>query len=389
MSGILSYHSEWSVGPQHGGADINGAPENFYKATTSPWYGKGTRTGQLTVQQMFDFAKFLWKHDPTFQQGIKRVIGYFLTDFEFFDPTRKNELKDEDITSYRQVLDNKFNLKYTLSQVLQTYCLYGNAMQLNAMGIPPQFHRGNLELQVAPMAARLFEAHWQHIPSAANTFLDWLVHQVTPHLGWKEVGIRLTPPKIADNLDQLMLLMQLHQVGELSATTLHGKVGLERSEEKRRQMDEAIQAAKMDVETQAELDKIMAGNSMLQQTVQQQQAMMAGGGAPDGGGEMGMSGSAPAADPVSQIMMRIQAFANPAVPKPITEYHQIAQEAAAIFSSLPLTEKRAKLREIDQINKPLADMIRTQMEQVNNERNREFVAQGQAAMQQQGGGMAM
>ena len=38
---------------------------------------------------------------PTFQQAIKRVIGYFLTDLEFFDPTHKAELKEEDIISYR------------------------------------------------------------------------------------------------------------------------------------------------------------------------------------------------------------------------------------------------------------------------------------------------
>jgi hypothetical protein len=99
---------------------------------------------------------------------------------------------------------------------------------------------------------------------------------------------------------------------------------------------------------------------------------------------MGMSGAAPAADPVGQIMMQIQAFANPAVPKAITEYSEIAQEAAAVFSSLPLREKRSKLREIEQINKPLADMIRTQMDILNNERNNSYIAQGQA-MEQQGG----
>ena len=124
----------------------------------------------------------------------------------------------------------------------------------------------------------------------------------------------------------------------------------------------------------------MAGNSVLQQTVQQQQAMMQGGAPPDGG--MGMSGSAPAADPVSQIMMRIQAFANPGVPKPLNEFSQLAQEAAAVFLTLPLIEKQAKLREIDQINKPLADMIRTQLELLNKEKNRGYVAQGQAMEQQ-------
>ena len=41
--------------------------------------------------------------------------------------------------------------------------LHAEDMQLNAMGIPVPFHRGDLTIQSAPMAARLFEAHWQHI----------------------------------------------------------------------------------------------------------------------------------------------------------------------------------------------------------------------------------
>jgi hypothetical protein len=140
----------------------------------------------------------------------------------------------------------------------------------------------------------------------------------------------------------------------------------------------------MQADSQGELDKIMAGNSVLQQSVQQQQqAMMEGGGAPADGGGM------PAADPVGQVMMQIQAFANPATPKAITEYNEIAQEAAAVFSSIPLREKRARLREIEQINKPLADMIRTQMDILNQDRNNQYIAQGQAAEQQQGGAPPM
>jgi len=77
---------------------------------------------------MFDFARFLWKHDPTFQQAIKRVIGYFLTDVEYYDPTHRAELKEEDIVSYRQVLEEQLNIKFALHQILQNYCLYGNVI---------------------------------------------------------------------------------------------------------------------------------------------------------------------------------------------------------------------------------------------------------------------
>ena len=254
-------------------------------------------------------------------------------------------------------------------------------MHLTAYGCPPQLHRGALELQTAPMAARLLEAHHQNIPAAANTFLEWIIAKVTPFLGWKEFGARLTQPKIADNMDQLMMLMQLQQMGKISATTMLPKVGLDNAEEQRRLSNEAIQSAKIEVKMQAEMDKTVAGNDAINQAVQQQAAMEGGGG---GVPPMGASG-APAADPMGQIMMRIQSI-SPQTPIPITEIFQIAQEAAAILTSMPEVQKRQKLREIDQFNKPIADMIRKQMDEVNKSRNREFVAQGQAAMQQGGGG---
>jgi len=128
MSGILSYHNDWIVGPQAAPADFGGSPEKVYSGTASPWHTPGTQTGFLTAQKMFDFARFLWKHDPTFQQAIKRVIGYFLTDIEYFDPTDKAELKEEDIASYKQVLEGKLDIKFALYQLLQTYCLYGNVI---------------------------------------------------------------------------------------------------------------------------------------------------------------------------------------------------------------------------------------------------------------------
>jgi hypothetical protein len=255
---------------------------------------------------------------------------------------------------------------------------HGEDMQLNAMGIPAQFYRGDLTIQTAPMAARLFESHWQHIPSAANSVLRWVVEKITPHLGWKEFGVRLTPPKIADNIDQLMLLLQMMQAGEVTATTILSKLGLDRSEELRRKGDETIQSAKMEAKINPEMDKIVSGNTALQQAVEQQRAMMAGGGAPQGGA------AAPPADPTAQIMERIESFGNPQAPTSPVEMQQVAQEAAAIFAFMPEVEKRAKLREVEQINPVMADLIRKEMEEVHKQKNRDFIMQGEAAMQQGG-----
>ena len=54
----------------------------------------------------------------------------------------------------------------------------------------------------------------------------------------------------------------------------------------------------------------------------------------------------------------------------------IAQEAAAIFAFMPEVEKRAKLREVEQINPVMANLIRKEMDEVHKQKNRDFIAQG-------------
>jgi hypothetical protein len=260
--------------------------------------------------------------------------------------------------------------------------MHGEDMQLNAMGVPPEFYRGTLTLQTAPMAARLFEAHWQHIPAAANTALQWIVEKITKELGWKECGVRLTPPQIADNLDHLMLLLQLMQTGQVTSTTVLGKLGLEKAEEMRRMKTETLQEAKMQSEMDPEMQKIMAGSTMLNQAVEAQRAMMAGGGAPQQGG---MPAGPSQADQAAQILAKIESFGNPQVPTSPVEMQQVAQEAAAIFAFLPESEKRSKLRDVEQINPVMASLIKKEMEGVHKQKRQEMEAQGAAVMQQQGG----
>jgi RNA polymerase-interacting CarD/CdnL/TRCF family regulator len=52
---------------------------------------------------------------------------------------------------------------------------------------------------------------------------------------------------------------------------------------------------------------------------------------------------------------------------------------------MPLMEKRQKLREIEQMNPVVADLIRKQMGEVTKEQDRQFIMQGRQMMQQQGG----
>jgi hypothetical protein len=658
MSGILSYQSAWSVGPQSSSDQFTGDPSRDYARFSSPWASQNKIAGQLNMQQMFDFGEMLWKFDPTYQQAIRRVIGYFITDIEFYDPTGEAKLKTEDINNYQEILRTQFRIKMVLRKALEEICVYGNAllsilppirrylecpacgliqpisvilspenkdlykfhyhtkgvrfeatcpqcrsrnswtvrdvkadyqrnaiiqtwnprefllhydpftnrrlytwriparikkrvqdgdmlllasmprsmlqaigeekdyqfrdsiifhiqeptlsgfqtggwglppaifsygpsryvfglrkmnetlaadymipvrvlspakrgevasderaidtvwtqdmqswnaqvkriwaehrrdpgsihtiaqpieyqvlggegkslvpgelliqgedMQLNANGIPPEFYRGNLTIQSAPMAARLFEAHWQQVPESCNRILEWVVSQVTPELGWKVCGVRLQQPKIADNMDYLMMLMQLFNMGRVADGTMLQKVGLDQREEKRRQLDEAMEQAELEAKQQQELDKLMSSSTQLQQAIDQQRMMSdpnaqaAAQGAPPAGAAP--AGGAPpvSGDPLAEIMAKIEQFGNPATPIKPQDQLALAQEAAAILANMPEIEKRGKLREIESINPNMKKLITAEMTEVHKQQNRQFIAQGQQMMQQ--GGMPM
>jgi hypothetical protein len=649
MTGILSYHSAWSRGPQAGQQSLSGSPSQSYSSFASPWDSKDIVHGTVNIQHLFDFAEFLDKFDPTFHQAIRRVIGYFLTDIEFYDPSHKGEVKQEDFNSYTEVLQQQLDIMSVISEVLTDLCVYGNSfivmlspierslkcpncgliqpldvvaspdnddfykfryhykgvrceascpkcrnrgywdmssgkadyrrnvrlvrfsprefiiehdpftdrrvyiwripsaiterikkgdpmilasapksvlqavsedkmyrfdsssilhiresslagipsggwgipraaygygpsryvfclrrmneilaedylipmrlispsksanaegtqafdtgtnvdlfdwnrqlhgiiaahrrdpaavhtagfpveyqvlggegkdlvpgellvqgedMQLNAMGIPPEFYRGNLSLQTAPMAARLFEAHWQHVVSAANRMLSWVVGKLTPELGWKACSVRLQPPRIADNMDQLMLMMQLLQTGGVSETTVMRRMGIDKNEEVQKQRDEAAFQAEIQAKQDQEMDKLVSGSTVLQQEVESQRAMQqqaqSGGAAPAGGDA---PAGPPPADPVGDIMMKIEQFANPSIPTKMTDQLAVAQEAGAVFANLPEIDKRQKLREVDQMSPLMGDLIRKQMSDFHKQQNAQFAAQGQQAMQQGG-----
>jgi hypothetical protein len=262
--------------------------------------------------------------------------------------------------------------------------LQGEDMQLNAMGVPPEFYRGNLNLQVAPMAARLFEQHWQSIVESANLILSWIVARITPELGWKACGVRLEPSKIADNMDQLMLMLQMMQVGKVSDSTVLRKLGLDKTEEARKQMDEAMTTAKLEAEQQQELDTMMAGNTALQQVVDQQRMVMdpmtqqQTGAAPVAGTPGGTV--PPAADPVAAIMAKIEQFASPETPVTINDMNAVAEEAAAIFVTLPEIDKRQKLRDVESKNPPMKDLITKKMSEYLKGRDRQAIAQDRQMM---------
>jgi hypothetical protein len=633
-----SHHSAWMPGPQAGMDSLSGGPASAYARFASPWMSHGVVSGSVTIRQMMDFGLMLWKFDPTWQRAMNRVVSYFLTDLEFYDPGHTGDLKEEDINSYREVLETDFRVRSFLQQAMLNYLVYGNLilsnlppirrrlqcrnpscrliqplevvvspdnkqyqfryhakgvrfhakcpvcgyhgdwdvfdmkadyrqnsriqmwepkdfllhhdpltdnsvltweiparirervengdplllasfpqsllrslgegkdyrfstgsllhlkhpaplgldmggwgvppavyaygmsryvfmlrkmnealasdymvpvrlispsragdhngtsfmdtavttdmsdwntqvrniwaehrkdpasvhtigfpveyqilggegkslvpgeilrqaedMQLNAMGVPPQLYRSDLNVQVAPMAARLFEADWQHIVQVENDILSWLVSKITPELGWKPCGVRMSPSKIADNMDQLMLLLQMWQAQAVSPATILNRLGLSETEEIRKQLEGAATRLRMETEQQKQLDEFSSGVSALQQATDQQrmaadpsmQAQMQGGpAAPQG---MPAAGPAPggamppAMDPLGSILSKIDMFGSSGAMVRPQDMTALAEEAAAVLIYTPEITRRQALRDIAAKNEQIHDLILARM----------------------------
>lgn len=121
-------------------------------------------------------------------------------------------------------------------------------------GLPIEMWRGSLQLQVMPVAARLFEAQHQTIPGMFNRLCQFLGRRVSEELDKPEVTLRHIESTIVGDLQRQMILFQGRQMGDVSAATFYQGVGVDPSVERDRVADETIANARAQKKVQQELD---------------------------------------------------------------------------------------------------------------------------------------
>jgi hypothetical protein len=131
----------------------------------------------------------------------------------------------------------------------------GMDMLLNAVGIPMDLYRGNLTIQAAPAALRLFEANWSHLVHNLNRFLSTLCQKISQLMSWEPVMARLQRVTHADDLNRQMAKLQLMMGGQISRTTGLNTVGLDFAEEERRKLEELRVSAEETAQTQEEMEQ--------------------------------------------------------------------------------------------------------------------------------------
>jgi hypothetical protein len=81
-------------------------------------------------------------------------------------------------------------------------------------------------------------------------------------------------------------------------------------------------------------------------------------------------------------MAKIEQFGSPDTPVSINAMNAVAEEAAAIFVTLPEVDKRQKLRDVESRNPPMKSLIARKMTEYLENRNRQAVSQDRQMMTQ-------
>jgi len=260
---------------------------------------------------------------------------------------------------------------------------------LNGLGVPGDFYRGTLQLQVAPVAIRMFERTWVHFVSELNDLLQWIVDQVSELQNWEKVKVRLQSPTMADDLEKKQILLSLAAGNQISRGTAFAPLNINWTEEIQKMLAEEGKYQ----EAQAEHQERMQQKAQLQQTVQSmvpppnmpdsaiqqataQQGQPQPGGQPAQGAAGGAQGQPGVAGPVSQLP---QSYA-PTMGTTPDDLLAQAEQIAIQLLSMPYELRRGELMKIKKSNETLHAQVLAKM---NSMRSQAKSQGGFQLMQQQ------
>jgi len=249
---------------------------------------------------------------------------------------------------------------------------------LNAMGVPAELYRGSLTVQAAPMALRLFERTWTHYVSAMNGWLNWFFETVTNLMNWENIGGRLQPTTLAEDIEKKQVQLQLAAAQQISKQTAFAPFGIDWREEVRRMFEEEKQFSEESNRFQKEQGKAQefeqmfdAADQAAMQPPGMQPGMPGAAGAPVGptppGGAAPMGG-APAAGGTTPDDMMAQA-------------EQIAQQ----MLGMPYEIRKSELGKMKKADETLHALVIQKMDEIRNQAKSQG---GFQALQQMVGGQA-
>lgn len=265
---------------------------------------------------------------------------------------------------------------------------------LNSQGVPAELYRGSLQMQVAPVAIRLFERTWVHFLTELNGLLNWILTRVADLQNWEKVKGRLQPPTLADVLEDRQVRLQLAQGNQISKQTAYAPLGINIRDEIKNMMDEEAYLQ----EIQQKYQEDQQHKQELQQTMQQgSMGALPGMQGQPGQGMPGQTaqgdpnaqaqqGAAPQGDPNQQMAMQQQqaspvqmaqsAGGNGSTPEDLAAQ---AEQIAYKLLMEPYEQRKSDLLQIKKVNDTLHSLIIAKIQKIRQQAKQ----QGGASLLQQ------
>ena len=254
---------------------------------------------------------------------------------------------------------------------------------LNASGTPMEMYRGTMSMQAAPVSLRLFEATHYSLVHDNNSFLSWLVNQISQLLSWESVLAKMRRVTHADDFNKQMAQLQLMMGQAISQGTGLRAIGLDWHDEQRAIAEEARTQGEMQAEIQEEMEQAAFGDQIAKgQPAQPGAAPGAPGAAPGGmppGGDPAAAGGDPAAGGMGQPVSDMLLSGN--VPQTPDDMMAQAQSLAQQLLALPESQKDSELRALKSKNEFMHSLVKAEIEKI---RNKAQTAGGAMLLGQQG-----
>lgn len=124
---------------------------------------------------------------------------------------------------------------------------------LSAMGFPQELFTGNLTLQAAPVALRLFERQFNVLVDNFNIIIQWMLDRVSAHFRWEPAKGRLSSITLADDIERKGMQLQAAAGMDVSKSTAYKALGLDYLDEQEKLINE--QKEIQDLQMKAMLDQ--------------------------------------------------------------------------------------------------------------------------------------
>lgn len=123
---------------------------------------------------------------------------------------------------------------------------------LAGMGVPQEFVFGGLQWSGANVSLRMLENQFINYRTMMQRMLDWIVEQISTYFGYPTISVKLQEFKMADDVQQKQIILDLANNGVISHQTALQQVlpALDYDKEQDRVKDEMLAKIKMQTEVQ-------------------------------------------------------------------------------------------------------------------------------------------